>query len=359
MTLNTKEAIKLCFNCVCIFIVSIMAGLWFYKYAVEDRDIGVVSYELLKEAKDIKFPAVSLCFKDPYINKKLQDINISLTQETYLRYLKGEYYDEQYGKIDYENVTIDLGKYFLFATTYLRNETRGNYSSKSVEHPVTFSGFYQEMFLKCFWIRSYTYPPRNLKQAKLYYDKKKLMSDWQLFIGSPTKLYVVLHYQGQFFLYNELQSSDMTNKQYARFAIKDFEILKQRNKRRQRCIEDTNEFDNIIYEEYVTKAECTVPYINENKLHDKCKNGKGIYENKLQLKAPEIMEIPKACTRISKIRITKYYGSNRFRESALWYISISYPREVKIITQSKEVDFHALIGNIGGYLGLFLGNDFL
>ena len=38
-----------------------------------------------------------------------------------------------------------------------------------------------------------------------------------------------------------------------------------------------------------------------------------------------------------------------------WTIRIEYPEEVKIITQTKDVDVHSLIGNIGGYLGLFLG----
>ena len=34
---------------------------------------------------------------------------------------------------------------------------------------------------------------------------------------------------------------------------------------------------------------------------------------------------------------------------------ITYPRYARIIVQSKDVDIHALIGNIGGYVGLFLG----
>ena len=37
-------------------------------------------------------------------------------------------------------------------------------------------------------------------------------------------------------------------------------------------------------------------------------------------------------------------------------IFIGFPHEVKIITQSRAIDFDALIGNIGGYIGLFLGN---
>ena len=35
----------------------------------------------------------------------------------------------------------------------------------------------------------------------------------------------------------------------------------------------------------------------------------------------------------------------------------TFPKEIKIIAQSKEIDGHALIGNIGGYIGLFLGNS--
>ena len=34
---------------------------------------------------------------------------------------------------------------------------------------------------------------------------------------------------------------------------------------------------------------------------------------------------------------------------------IEYPDKMKIISQARSVDFHTLIGNIGGYIGLFLG----
>ena len=36
-------------------------------------------------------------------------------------------------------------------------------------------------------------------------------------------------------------------------------------------------------------------------------------------------------------------------------ISVSYPNLMKVISQEQDVDVHALIGNIGGYIGLFLG----
>ena len=36
-------------------------------------------------------------------------------------------------------------------------------------------------------------------------------------------------------------------------------------------------------------------------------------------------------------------------------IMIGYPEQVKIISQSQAVDVHTIVGNIGGYIGLFLG----
>ena len=42
----------------------------------------------------------------------------------------------------------------------------------------------------------------------------------------------------------------------------------------------------------------------------------------------------------------------------LFPLIIYYPDKVKYVTQYQAIDIHALIGNIGGYIGLFLGNSF-
>ena len=40
-----------------------------------------------------------------------------------------------------------------------------------------------------------------------------------------------------------------------------------------------------------------------------------------------------------------------------YYMYVSYPDKMTIISQTQAVDFHSLIGNIGGYIGLFLGKQ--
>ena len=67
---------------------------------------------------------------------------------------------------------------------------------------------------------------------------------------------------------------------------------------------------------------------------------------------------PSACHRISKIGYSHDYEYDSDRNDTLT-LHIIYPFNAKIITQAKEVDIHTLIGNIGGYVGLFLGSIYL
>ena len=67
--------------------------------------------------------------------------------------------------------------------------------------------------------------------------------------------------------------------------------------------------------------------------------------------------IPYACIRMSKVSYTlSNHPFYPVQSGEKWAIVIYYPKEFRIVTQSKEVDIHTLIGNIGGYLGLFMGN---
>ena len=66
-----------------------------------------------------------------------------------------------------------------------------------------------------------------------------------------------------------------------------------------------------------------------------------------------------SCQRFSKIiyeDVLQELGLNSDDKEGLFVFMLSYPDNIRMITQSKEVDIHTLIGNIGGYIGLFLGD---
>ena len=77
-----------------------MIGYCMYKFGVEDRDIGVVDYQTLKESTEIEFPTVTFCFFGPFLPSKLVQDNTTIDYEKYLQYLKGETFEKEYLRME-------------------------------------------------------------------------------------------------------------------------------------------------------------------------------------------------------------------------------------------------------------------
>ena len=346
-----------------------MVGFWFYKYIVEDRDIGVVDYIPLADANDIKFPAVSLCFGSPFLTQKLSEISSNVTYKTYYDFLAGNTHDDLHSQIDYTNVTVDLGQYFHTSNVQWLNDTYDYKVDGSTSHHEVFSGFKTAAFIKCFMIKYEGTDQRKIKHVKFIYNKTRLLEDWYNIEMVNTGIYIVVHYEGQFFLANEFNFDNnyfyLDEQIDTRIRINKFEILKRRNSRRTKCLEGVESYDDMIIDKLLLRNRCRPPYlkshgiIKNHRYYPKCDTKKKIGSTKVEIGTRQKMEVSKACHRASEI-LTEIKPSlrttrDRNRRYPYWSLLIRYPEEVKIITQSKEVDVHSLIGNIGGYLGLFLG----
>ena len=77
MMLIERRICRYLFSFICNVGVILMISYWLYKFVVEDRDVGVVDYELMEKAKDVEYPIPAICFQDPFIRDKLQAINES------------------------------------------------------------------------------------------------------------------------------------------------------------------------------------------------------------------------------------------------------------------------------------------
>ena len=352
MNLLNRKTFKCCFGVVCAIVVAFMVGYWLYKYEIEDRDIGVVDYTQLKDEKDIEFPAISLCIEEPYLDEKLKAIIPEISKCEYNYYLGGEvFYNSSYEQIDYANVTVDLRLYFQSAAIRWQNGTLQINMSDSISHHEVFNGF-SNNFLKCFMISYTIEDQRQIRTLTLSYDLMKLKKDWQALDGSHV-VHISAHYPGQFFLENEFTTINLDDHQFLIIKFKEYEIIKRRNSRHRKCLDVTATYDNIMINQLVVERGCRVPYLKGYRSHPMCNTTKKIQDGKIDTDAQLQMNISKACQRISKIRVN--VEKSQFTNLTL---VIHFPREVKVITQSKDVDIHSLIGNIGGYLGLFLGKNY-
>ena len=323
---------------------------------IEDRNVGVVDYEQLKKA-DVELPVASVCFTDPFLITKLREINPEFNKTSYLNYLKGESTDDRFQDVDYENVTLNLNDYFLKAYAKLSNESSHREVIAEIHHKAIFNGFYVNgYFVKCFeiFIPKKYFP--NLRQVTYMYHSLSVVNDLSVPWGGHTKVYINLHYTGQFLLeLNTPRGFAMKNGNTERqsFVITDIEFLKRRKNRNHDCLLDGDSFDDQVLEKHIITQGCKAPYHQlSTDSFPLCKNNTQLKDYSYAFEKAKEEYYPKACQRISKL------GSNfqSIPESFFWRMTIEYPEEVKIITQSKEVDGHALVGNIGGYIGLFLGN---
>ena len=350
---SVRNAIRFFFSTTCMVVVTVMIGYWFYKFGVEDRDIGVVDYVSIVDELDIKIPEISLCFDDPFIERKLKEINIEFDAATYLEYLRGEHFDERYGNVDFDNVTINLMDYELAVEEIRRNDTELRNSTLKFDPKVVFVGFFSDYFLKCFTLNQDMGKYRYIRAIFFTYDMFQMIDDWSFTFA--TKIRVKSNYPGQFLLYEDPGFEYFEDTTYLESNIRELEIIKRRRNRRKKCYENPESYDKFIRSQFMSKLKCRPPYINDKIKLPICNSSEKIKESRYEYETRQKMGIPNACERISKMKFEPSFGTDLNEQKHTWWVSITYPNEARIITQSKEVDIHASIGNIGGYLGLFLG----
>ena len=108
---------------------------------------------------------------------------------------------------------------------------------------------------------------------------------------------------------------------------------------------------------FVTKG-CTAPYSQPIKGIPKCSTKNSIARAIYDYPNVRTHYLPASCQRISRMDTDMDQRKSR-QADGVFSIHITYPEYARIITQSKDVDIHALIGNIGGYVGLFLGINWI
>ena len=380
MNISRRNKINAIFNIFCAIVVAFMMSYWLYKYEIEDRDITVVDYAQIEEAKNIKLPVATVCLNNAFNEGKLRSYNSNISIKSYLDYLKGEYFDEKLENIDYRDVTLKLKDYFLSAVDKYRNET--SYFSKSsirFEHREIWRGFPAISFFRCFVLTDDMDKYRYVESMIITYDLAKLFADSRT--KSFLSIYVIFHYPGQLFISRNIQvvklyPFDKKMHIYNHFIlqVESFEVLKRRHTRSKNCLENKHSYDKIIVDEHLKNIGCRLPFHKEHSSIPLCKNGSKIErevpesisiseKNQTRLDGGnkvlniEKLNVPMSCERISQINVfQKGIRNENNKLSKTFSLQLSYPKEVKIISQSKEVDIHALIGNIGAYLGLFMGN---
>ena len=152
----------------------------------------------------------------------------------------------------------------------------------------------------------------------------------------------------------------MSNKSLE-IKIEDVEILRSQDSRNKRCTayDDKFSFDDMVKEKHILTTGCILPYFSTVKNFPKCDTRKKIKQYSYSCHEVRTKYYPTSCQHLSKISCTTHEREtvdDLDLDEDEWAIGASYRQNFRAITLAKEVDIHSLIGNVGGYVGLFLGN---
>ena len=353
---------KVAFKVVCLFVTAGMIVYWIAKY-LKDEDISVVEYKLVENMTTAFRPEFTICFESPFIEDNLKDMHSNISSQKYLKYLSGDIPgDATYKNIDYENVTIQLFKHLLYV------EFRGDFSGGQKFKNCTniykcpfiilknnLNAFFESsIFNKCFGIK-----PVESYQSNIFGISMVFSRELRPIVEKVGNVYMGFNFPQQL-LQDYMGGQYWTNLNttgYAEwFKITSVELLKRRNKHSQPCFTEWKDFDDLILKQHIKDLGCRAPYMSVYKHLNSCETQEKMKESIIDWQfASKKYSTP--CKTASNIGYTFSPVATEivYTDPSSLVIFLTYAKKIKIISQSRLIDGQALVGYVGGYVGLFLG----
>ena len=212
-----------------------------------------------------------------------------------------------------------------------------------------------DAFSKCFGIGIDKTYYDDVSDFRLHFDKSL-----EEILDQGSYAFVSLNYPNQVFRNNLyhffIWGTSMGRNKTDDISINSLEVLQRRNKRQKKCITSWRTYDEFIILKEIEKIGCRPPYLLSFGEFPICENPEEIERFlTLHVKLSDDQTSP-ACHEIAHMTFAneKEPYEEQEEEHKL-IVSLTYPPNIKLIKQEQAIDFHVLIGNIGGYIGLFLG----
>ena len=378
MNLFTCPSFKSVFNLTCIIATIVMVGYWFNEF-LKDEDVCSIDLMSMDRVNKHPVPVMSACFRNPFLNSKLKQIDASLNSSTYLKFISGEIYNDKWRAIGYDNVSINLADYAPNSSMPLTSVTRyywirwrnGSYSTHKLSDTtglrntyVTFNGFVGlNRFIKCFAIDINTKNIKDITAIWLQHKKEIFPSSIR---QTELGFFVFFHLPQQLIISKSTIKHtwpEWKNNPYTKlsFRVKGWDILKRRNKRKEDCFVDYKQYDNFLIEKHMKRVGCTPPYYTSQNNLTICETKKKMKQAKLTLEK-QTKDNYRPCVFMTDIHYAYYdrhYDPSVKFDGKMFGIYLTVPDQYKLIHQVEAINFQTLIGNGGGYIGLFLGNVFI
>ena len=345
---------------------TIITTLWQLNQYSNGPDGTIVEYKTFNDKKIDTYPSISVCLANTFIPKKLRTYGVN--SGSYLRFLTGNFWKEKFLRIDYDDVTQDLGEYILEYGYQTKDKRQGQKSvyvkgQGNKRRSELKSGLkkYSLFTIKCLAIHL---PFIKGTQMSRYYVKLK----HDIFKGgkrldnpgensAENQLWVAPHYPEQFFWSADyaksrwpLRDSNAPKNYVMAFTIQSVDVVQKRNSRNTPCLEGSMDHDTGLLQAMMKSLGCKPPYWNSSSQLPFCSTKEKMKEAKQMSQSLfdglEDSRL-KPCRRFDNIvysyedlRTVKGWGN-----SSVMIIFDYNPPHYKELKSVKNMDIQTFIGN--------------
>ena len=143
------------------------------------------------------------------------------------------------------------------------------------------------------------------------------------------------------------------------FELKNLEVIQTRNKWGQECIPGSPDIDQTWYGEYFKRLTCKPPYLNGIEDLPPCETQNELnqvhreyFEYRLTSKASEVPP----CRSLEKLEFSYFeYDIEEGKDPNVTISILFIDDRYREMLNIRAFDVHSLLGNIGGYVGIFIG----
>ena len=361
---KTFEIFECSFTIVCILVTFGLVSWCVYEYQL-DLNLSLVSLKEIREDDNMIMPAMSLCFRDPFLTDKFEngDLGFNVSYLQYKKFLLGSSWDDRLYAIDFENVTKRIEDYLVRYDVIWRNGSNSSYLNtpslpEMIKKPYpSFVGSRYGIITKCYGFNI----PRNAKWF-LFVMKR------DIFPGGirPNKDYglaITFHYPNQFFRSvgnakwdwpKHIQRQNQCLRMLLR--VKTFEITQRRNTRKQKCNSNWKEYDIDVARHYLKTTGCRPVYGVWDSSYPICNSSEKMKMAFSPENLPPIMDPCQSADKIVFEHADQYVPASNWLPADSIKVGVDMQvSRIKVIEQKRAYDLQTLIGNSGGYIGLLLG----
>ena len=257
MQIVSFKTIDRLFFMICLF-ATITLSIYSLSRYFRNEDTTVHKVTKFFSSSESIYPSLTFCIVPPFLDKQFDKYrDKEINTESYKKFLEGEFWNETFADIDYDDVTVSLEGNILEA--YLITSSKKKYPWKYFEFYTNF----QSSERKCFTIDA------PIQDHILWYFnvsvKNTIFPNGSRLL--PREIETYFHYPSQLFagLYTvkyDYPSRTGKNSNYKmEFEIRDIDVVTRRSKVVEPCIESMTNYDHLIIDGKLTEVGCYPPYV--------------------------------------------------------------------------------------------------